>query len=243
MFRMQAWQGAVVAVVAVGCVGYMAYAIVGMFSRKAVDSAVVRRATPFESGLVSGEAPAGARAFDVWSYRVSARLAGKGRIVVSEDRVAVAAPRVPASLYQAWTWAQGILLALVPAALVWALLRLDWRPALLGLAVLVVSLSVSSLGAGVWPGLGEMEFVGNGAYQAIEFPCSDVSDVAVGEGWARGGMDVVLLPYKKGIDAMSEGHCVSFFAPDESGREVRYALHLPDAADATELAALLRSAD
>lgn len=240
MFRMNTWQWVVVGVVAIACVGAMSWTLIRMFTRPAAAPAVLREATAFESAAVGADAPAGVRAFDAFSYRVPARLAGRVRIVVSDGLVSVAGPRVPAALYQIWMWLQGLALALVPAALVAAAVRLDWRWAVTGLVVFLVWLAISCAGAVAWPGLGEMDWIATGRFKAVEFPLDSVRDVKVGVGWSDGGTDVVLLPVKFGIDALSKDHAVSFTAPDENGIDVRYALHVPDATDAAALAALLR---
>lgn len=236
---MQMWQWVVVAAVAAVSLGGMSRAILRLWSARATSEfALCRRATELESALVGADGQSGPDtvAYDVFSYRVAARFAGKCRIVVNGDAVSVSGPRVPLRLYQAWIWAQGILLALVPVFVVWALVSLEWTFLMWGLGAALLSWTVSCLGAGIWPGLGEMEFVSHGSYLALEFPLSAVSDVSIGAGWSRGGMEIVLLPYKKAIDQMAAEGAVSFFAPDERGREVRYALHCPDPQDARALA-------
>ncbi len=55
----------------------------------------------------------------------------------------------------------------------------------------------------------------------------------------EGGLEVVLLPYKAQVDKMAEGRAVSFFAPDEYGREVRFAVHVYSDEDARELSDML----
>jgi hypothetical protein len=237
---MDTWQWVVVGLVAIACVGAMSWTLVRMFSRTAESPAVLREATAFESAAVGAEAPAGAQAFDAFSYRVPARLAGRVRILVNGTTVSVAGPRVPAVLYQAWMWLQALFLALVPAAIVAAAVKLDWRWAVAGLGLLLVWLLISCAGAVAWPGMGEMDWIAAGRFKAVEFPLASVHDVKVGTGWSDGGTDAVLLPVKFGIDALSQGHAVSFTAPDENGLDVRYALHVPSAEDAASLAALLR---
>lgn len=239
MFGLQQW--AVIGVVAAACLGPMALTIHRMFSRRGdVEKATERRATAFESALIA-EPPAGVVGYDGFSYRVTARFAGKVRVVVGDGAVVVAGPRVPRGIYVLWIWVQGLLLALVPPLLAWALVALDWRPLLWGLGIGIVSLGISSLGAGLWPGLGEMPFLTDGVHTGLEVPLSSVSDVAVGEGWARGGMETVLLPYKRGIDALAAEHAVSWFASDERGVLVRFAVHLHDADAASQLAEQLRA--
>lgn len=238
---MEVWQQAVVAIVAAVSVGWMTCAIAGLFSRAAADKAVLRQGTAVESALVGGTVPEGARVFDGWSYRVGARFAGRVRVAVYADRVAVAGPRVPRRLYQLWVWLQGLLLALVPAALVAAIVTLDWRWLLAALAIFVVSFAISMGGAGLWPGLGELGASTDGGYfKALEFPRASVREVAIGKGWSAGGLEVVLLPYKLVIDKMAGIRAVSFFAPDERGREARFAMQMHSDADAADLSACLR---
>lgn len=237
---MEMWRQAVVVIVAVAPAGWMSLALVRLFSRRASGTGIVREATAVESALVGGAVPEGARVFDGWSYRVGARFAGRVRVAVYGASVAVAGPRVPRLLYQVWMWAQGILLALVPAALAAAILKQDWRWLVAAFAVFVVSFAVSMGGAGLWPGLGELGASTDGGYfKALEFPRTSVRDVDVGKGWSAGGLGVVLLPYKAGIDKMAGIRAVSFFAPDEHGREVRFAVHMHSDEDARELSRML----
>jgi hypothetical protein len=239
---MQVWQQVVIGMVAAASVIWMSAAIVRVFGRRVPVAGILREGTAVESALVGGVVPPGSRVFDGWSYRVGARFAGRVRVAVYEDRVAVAGPRVPRLLYQGWIWVQGLLLALVPAGIVAAAVTLEWRWLLWAAALFVLSFAVSIGGAGLWPGLGELgASTDGGAFTALEFPRTSVHDVAIGKGWSRGGLEVVLLPYKAGIDMMAGVRAVSFFAPDENGREIRFAVHMHSDTDAVELAALLES--
>lgn len=239
MFDLQIWQLAIVVIVAVASVGWMSAALVRLFSRRASSRATVRLATAVESGLVSGRIPPGARVFDAWAYRVGARFAGRVRIAVYDDTVAVAGPRVPRGLYEAWMWVQGLLLALVAPALAAAIVSLDWRWLVAAVVLWLVSFGISIGGAGLWPGLGEVLTEEGAYFKALEFPRATVREINIGKGWAKGGLEVVLLPYKAGVDKMAEGLAVSFFAPDEAGREVRFAMDLYAPEHARELANLL----
>jgi hypothetical protein len=240
VFELEAWQWAIVVVVAVVCVGYMAFTIARMRTRRAGSAATLREGTAVESGIVGADPPPDADVFDAFSYRVTARFAGRVRIAVYPDRIAVAGPRAPRVPYWMWIWAQGLLLALVPATLAGALVAFDWRLLLLALGIALASWTISIIGAGVWPGLGESAIIDDGRFRALESRRDAVRDVTVGPGWSNGGMAVVLLPYKKAIDSMAGPRAVSWYAPDEAGREVRYALHLYSDEDAERLAALLR---
>lgn len=239
---MELWQQAAIASVGVVAVGWLSSAVIRLFSARSSSSAVVRPGTAVESGLVGGVVPPESTVFDGWSYRVSARFAGRVRIAVYPDTVAVSGPRVPAALYKAWVWLQSLLLAAVFPALAAAILLLDWRYLLWSLCLFVVSFVVSMGGAGLWPGLGELTSEDEGGLlKALEFPRAAVREVDIGEGWSKGGFGVILFPYKAAVDKMSEGTAVSFFAPDEAGREVRFAVDVYSESKADELAALLRS--
>lgn len=239
MFRMAEWQWMTVGLVALVCVGGMAWTVYGIFSRRAGAPAVLREATAFESARAGSTAPEGASAFDGYSYRVPGRMAGRVRMVVDGDRVSISGPRVPSVLYQLWIWFQALTLALVPAAIVAAAVKLDWRWLLAALGIFLISWTVSCIGAVAWPGLGELDYIEKGRFKAVEFPVTAVHDIKVGKGWSDGGIDVVLLPYKAGIDVMAGDKAISFFAPDDEGRDVRYAIHMPADVDVAEVVSLL----
>lgn len=239
MFDMLVWQQVVIAIVALVSVGWMSFTIVRLFARRAPGRAIVRDATAVESALVGGTVPEGARVFDGWAYRVGARFAGRVRVAVYDDRVAVAGPRVPRGLYQVWIWVQGLMLALVLPTAVAAVVTLDWRWLVAALVIFVASFGISFGGAGLWPGLGELQASQTGYFKALEFPRASVREVAIGKGWSKGGLEVVLFPYKAQVDKMAEGLAVSFFAPDEYGREVRFAVDMYSEEVARELSDML----
>ncbi|RJQ56683.1 MAG: hypothetical protein C4521_00055 [Actinobacteria bacterium] len=239
MFDFELWQWVIVAAVGAASVAWMGWTIARLFSRRSRVRGSVREASAFESGIADAERPIDADAFDVWSYRVGARFAGRVRIVISSETVSVAGPRVPRGLYRAWIWAQGMLLALAVPALASAVVKLDWRWLVLALGLAAVSWAVSSTGAGLWPGLGEIEVVDHGRFSAVEFPREAISSVKIGAGWSDGGLALVLWPYKKGIDKLARNRAVSFFAPDGEGLLVRYALHAYSEEDAARLAGRL----
>ena len=88
-------------------------------------------------------------------------------------------------------------------------------------------------------GLGETEYIEGGRFKAVEFRVEPAHDVKIGAGWADGGIDVVVMPVVKGIDNLAEGRAVSFYAPDDAGRDVRHAFHFASDEDASEFAGLL----
>jgi hypothetical protein len=170
---------------------------------------------------------------------MTARYAGRVRVLVADDRVVVAGPRAPRGLYVLWIWLQGITLALVPGALVLAAVTLEWRALLLAIGVFIISSLVMAIGAGVWPGMGETVFAAEGRFDATEIPLSAVRNVTVGQNWARDGMRLVIAPYARGIDALAARRAVCFNAPDGDGHDASWALHMLSDEDAVELADLL----
>jgi hypothetical protein len=239
MFKLQLWQWIAVGLTTALCVGYMAFTIVRMLGTPAIGTATVRPSTPVETGLVSAEPASGERAFDGWSYRVTARYAGRVRVVVTDDAITVAGPRAPRPMYAIWIWLQGITLALVPAALVLTAVKLDWRALLLAAGIFVVSAVIMAIGAGVWPGMGETAFVSRGYFDATEIPLSAVREVTVGDDWARDGLRLVIAPYAGGIDGLAAKRAVCFNAPDGEGRDASWAIHMLSEEDAAELYRLL----
>lgn len=239
MFDLAPWIWVLVGVVAAACVGTMGVTIVRLLWRPALGTATVRPSTPIETGLVGAAPAANERVFDGFSYRATARYAGRVRVVVTDTTVTVAGPRAPRGLYVLWIWLQGITLALVPPALVLGLVALDWRALPLGLGIFIISALVMAIGAGVWPGMGETLFVGEGRFDATEVPLADVRRVTIGEGWARDGLRLVIAPYAAGIDALAAGRAVCWNAPDGEGHDASWAIHMLSEEDAAALRDLL----
>lgn len=239
MSKLSTWQLAVVIAIAVASLGFMSFQIARLQFRTASTRAVARPGDAVESGLYGAKASDGAEVFDGFSYRVGARFAGRARVVVDGDRISFCAPRGPSALYWLWIWLQGLTMAAVLPLLAWAAVSLDWRMLLWSVGMLVVSTVIMAIGAGVWPGLGETAGMGDGHYPTLEHRIAAADDVTFGPGWANGGLSWVLLPYYKGIDALAVDHAVSWFGPDENGRQVRYAMHCYDAAQARRLYELL----
>ncbi|TLM99193.1 MAG: hypothetical protein FDZ75_00655, partial [Actinobacteria bacterium] len=222
MLGMHAWQWAVVGVVALVSVGYMTLSMLRMFPPDSRGGGKLRPSTPLETGFIAAQPTSAQQVFDGWSYRVQGRYAGRVRVVVEGDRVSVAGPRIPFGLYVFWIWLQGLALALVPVGVVWALVAWNWRPLAVAGGCLLLSVVAMAIGAGIWPGFGETILAGEGHFTAIEVPLARISDVLVGSGWARDGMEVVIAPYKAGIDKLATT-TVTFRAPDGEGHHVVYA--------------------
>jgi hypothetical protein len=243
MFDLEAWQWVLASVVTVMCVGYMSFTIARMLSRRAVGGGVIRHATPLETGLVGALPEPEERVFDCFSYRVTARYAGRARVVVRPESVTVAGPRAPRALYVLWVWLQGLTLALVPPALVLAVIALDWRWLVAAVGTFIVSSIVMAVGAGVWPGMGETIFVAEQRFDATEVPLDAVRRVTLGTDWARDGLRLVIAPYAPGIDGLAARRAVCWNAPDGGGRDASWAVHMLSDDDADALYALLSRPD
>lgn len=237
MLEMQVWQGIVLGIVALVCVGGMSLTIGRMLSRPARGTARIRPSTALEAGLVGATPAEGERAWDAFSYRTTARYAGRVRVVLraSEGTLTVSGPRAPRGLYALWIWPQGLTLALVPPALVLAIVKLDWQALLLAIGIFVVSSIIMAIGAGVWPGLGETMWVAGGRFDATEIPLSAIARVTLGTEWARDGLRLVIAPYAPGIDGLAKGRAVCFNAPDGYGHDASWGLHLLSDEQACEL--------
>ena len=240
MGQLAVWQQAVIGAAALVFLGGMSFVVWRLFARRGRGRAEARAATPVEASLYGATAPDGAEVFDGFSYRVSARFAGRARVIVDGDRVTFTGPRGPKGLYVLWIALQALLMAAAPVALVWALVALDWRMLLWSIGLLFASTLVMAVGAGVWPGLGEVSGLTDGLMPTLELSRRDVHGVTLGAGWSEGGLGVVLFPYIGGIDRLAEGHAVSWWGPDEAGNEVRFALHCYDQGRALRLYRLLR---
>lgn len=179
---------------------------------------------------------------ETYSYRTSSRFGSRVRITVEGQVVTITGPRLSLAVYRLWIAAQAVVLALVVPSLLLAVARLDWRLALLTLGLLGLHFAVGGVGAGcLWELQNVTDFVGGRRGQTVTFSLNTIQDVRVGEGWARRGMWLLLLPYYKGIDALGQGLTVSFLAPDGAGEGQRvYALQAPAPDEAQALAALLQ---
>lgn len=239
MFDLALWQWLVVGAVAAVCLGGMALTIARMLGRGSSAEVTVRPSTPLESGLIGAVPAADERVFDCFSYRTTARYAGRVRVVVRPNTVTIAGPRAPRRLYAIWIWLQGITLALVPPILVLAVVSLNWRALVLALGTLAASSLIMAIGAGIWPGMGETVWVAEGRFEATELPRGSVSRVTLGTEWARDGLRLVIAPYAPGIDKLAANRAVCWNAPDGSGIDASWAAHALSDGDASELFSLL----
>lgn len=175
-----------------------------------------------------------------YSYRTSSRFGSRVKVSVDDRTVSVTGPRVGVLTYRLWIAIQAVLLALIAPTLVAAVVLWDWRYLALSLALPIVHLLFGGIGAATfW----EMQTMA-GRQTTVSFPVSAVEHVKVGRGWARKGLWLVILPYVAPLNKISEGHAVSFEAPDrERDGDSVYAIHFWDESDAATLGNLLEGGE
>ena len=179
---------------------------------------------------------------EAYSYRVSARFGSRVWVTFKEDTLFVTGPRVSLPLYRLWIAAQALLLALVVLALVAAVALWNGRYLIAALGLLLVHLALSGFGAGcLWEMMNLSAFAQGTRGETVSFPLNRIRDVRIGEGWARRGMWLLVLPYFKAIDSLARGLAVSFVAPDGTPDGGVYALHMATPEEAQALAARLRA--
>ncbi|NPV09298.1 MAG: hypothetical protein HPY83_15230 [Anaerolineae bacterium] len=180
--------------------------------------------------------------FEAYSYRISSRFGSRVWVEVLDGQVSVTGPRVPVPAYRLWLGIQALLLAATLPLLLLGLLRRSGGAIAAGLSTLLLHLAVGGFGAGcMWEAMNLNAFSEGKRGETQSFPVSAVRDVRIGRGWARKGLWLVLLPYVRRIDALAEGHAVSFEAPDDgTGANAVYALHMRTPEDALQLVAILR---
>ncbi len=154
---------------------------------------------------------------------------------VDSQTVSVTGPRVGILTYRLWIAVQVVLLALIVPALLATVVLWDWRYLVLTMSLPVAHLFFGGLGAATFWEIAVMS-----GLQTTSFPVSAVKHVKIGRGWARNGLWLVILPYVAPLNKISEGHAVSFEAPDgvKTGDSV-YAVHFDDERDAATMTRLL----
>lgn len=180
--------------------------------------------------------------FEAFAYRVQARFGSIVSIKVDGKQVTVTGPRIQPGLYDLWLGIQAVLLVLSILSLVAALILWNWIYLLIGIGLFGFHGIVGGVGAGcLWELERLIEFGEGHKPYTTTFAISDIRNVTIGAGWARGSLRWIIAPYIPGIDQMAKGMAVSFEAPDGilPGNTV-YALHMASKSDANELAGLLR---
>lgn len=171
-----------------------------------------------------------------YSYRTSSRFGSRVKVSVDGQTISITGPRIGVLTYRLFIAVQVVLLALIAPLLLAAVILWDWRYLVLAVALPVAHLLFGGIGAATFWEMQTMQ----GRQTTASFPVSAVKRVKIGRGWARNGLWLVILPYLVPLNKISEGHAVSFEAPDGVTRgDSVYAIHFWDRTDAAALAKLL----
>jgi hypothetical protein len=181
--------------------------------------------------------------YEAFAYRVQSRFGSIVRISIQEGKVTITGPRIAPGLYRIWLGSQAVLLVLAIISLVMTLIFWNWVYLVTGLLLFALHGIVGGVGAGcLWELERLIEFGEERTPKTVSFHVSEVKNVRIGIGWARGAIRWIIAPYIPGINQMAKGMAVSFEAPDGvlSGSTV-YALHMRSIEDADHLAMVLRA--
>lgn len=182
--------------------------------------------------------------FEGAGWRTSSRFADRVVMKIDDSTATVTGPRISRSLYRVWIASMKILLAAVPPLLIVAIVLWDWIYLVIAVALFSIQFFIlANLGASVlWSFVNFMSAT-SGKYPSVSFPLSSVKRVTLGRGWDRRGLFWAIPYLVPMINKGSEGHCVTFEAPDgETGKDVVYTLSVPEEKDAAHLVELLTRA-
>jgi hypothetical protein len=181
--------------------------------------------------------------FEAFAYRVQSRFGSILQVNVHKGEVTITGPRISPALYRFWLGSQAALLILAIIALIVALVFWNWIYLLTGVVLIALHGIVGGVGAGcLWELERLVEFGEDRTPKTVSFHVSEVKNVRIGVGWARGAIRWIIAPYIPGINQMAKDMAVSFEAPDGvlPGSTV-FALHMRSKEDADNLAMVLRA--
>jgi hypothetical protein len=174
--------------------------------------------------------------FQAYSYRVQARFGSVLNLVIKDFQVTITGPRLAPGLYDFWLYAQAVLLVGCIASILLSLVFWSWIWLVAGIALFVLHFLGGGIGAGcLWEMEKLIQFGQGKDGSSVTFDKSQVKDIKVGAGWARGSIAWIIAPYVPGINKMAKDMAVSFLAPDgvKPGDTV-YALHFRSVDDANK---------
>ncbi len=196
-------------------------------------------------GVRPGEVEREQDVLTAYHYRTSSRFGEYVQLRVRAGMLEVSGRRLDPGTYTFFIGLQTLLMALVPVALLSAAVLGRW-PLVLAAPVLLLAYAFASsaMAGGLWEGPGIAACQEPGTLPRIAVPLGAISDVRIGRGWARRRLGWVIWPFVRPIDALAEGHAVSFEGPDPvTGRRVVFALHFYTPAEADAFAGRLRAVD
>ena len=180
--------------------------------------------------------------FEAFAYRVQSRFGSIVQINIQDGMVTVTGPRISPVLYRIWLGSQGVLLILTIIALIMAVVFWNWIYLWAGVILVALHGIIGGVGAGcLWEMERLLEFGEGRSPKTVSFLVSEVKDVKIGAGWARGAIRWIIALYIPGIDQMAKGMAVSFEAPDGIlPGNTMYALHMRSKGEAARFAEILR---
>jgi hypothetical protein len=169
-----------------------------------------------------------------YSYRVQARFGSVLILDIKGDEIAITGPRLAPGLYNFWLYGQGVMLIGVILSLLISVILWSWVWLVASIVLFVLHFMGGGIGAGcLWEMEKLIQFGKGKDGSTVSFKRTQVREVKVGAGWARGALAWIIAPYVPGINAMAKDMAVSFLAPDgEQPGDTVYALHFRTVADA-----------
>jgi hypothetical protein len=177
-----------------------------------------------------------------YSYRVQARFGSVLNIQVDDNRVSISGPRISPGIYRFWLYSQAVLVIASFLSILGSVVFGNWIWAVVGVVLFIAYFSLGGLGAASFWELEKLIRFSEGKEgSTVTFGFSEMEDVKLGAGWARGSVAWVIFPFVPGIDQMAKDVAVSFLAPDGElpGKSV-FALHFRNTEEAKKFLALVK---
>lgn len=180
--------------------------------------------------------------FEAYAYRTTARFGSRLLLNFNDGTLTISGPRIGPIAYNIWIISQIIFLVLIVLAIIIPLLI--HKPKFIWLVVLIFFIhgGIGGFGAaGLWEVTNLISLGAESGQNKEIIQVSEIKDVRIGTGWARGIIWAVIPQYIPLINNMGKDMIVSFEAPDSlTGKNVVYALYMKSKEDATKLTEMLQ---
>lgn len=192
--------------------------------------------------------------FEAFSYRTGARFGSVVEIEVKDNSgqgtypdknadktISITGPRIGAGVYWTWITIQIILMfCFIPAVIIPIVLG-QYYYLFIIIALFLIHLAVGGLGAAAFWELARLvSFDKPKEENTISFKKSEVKNIKVGKGWARGIIWLAIPYFIPLVNTSAIDFCVSFEAPGSAGEiNLVYAMHMRTKEDAAVFAKML----
>jgi hypothetical protein len=196
--------------------------------------------SPRFSFFLSGELSV--EKMQAYSYRVQARFGSVLNIQVDDNQVSITGPRISPGIYRFWLYSQAVLMIASFLSILGSVIFWNWLWAVIGVVLFIAYFLLGGLGAASFWELEKLIRFSEGKDgSTVTFGFSEMEDVKLGAGWARGSVAWIIFPFVPGIDQMAKDDVVSFLAPDGElpGKSV-FALHFRNSDEAKKFLALIK---